>query len=236
MSASLLFAHPRAIAWRNRLRQNPLARMVYSRFSGGADYEARFSRELLGAVRAGDVVWDVGANVGLYAAQFVEHGAANVVCFEPAPEAVAALQRRFAETTATNSRVRILPIALSSRRATAAFSADGASPNNQIVATASGGPTVEVQVYPGDEAQKEFALPTPNVVKIDVEGFELEVIEGLSGILGSSTLRSVFIEVHFSLLHKRGLDHAPATILQTLRGSGFQVRWVDPSHLGAFRY
>lgn len=236
MSTSLLFAHPRVIALRNRLRQNPLARMLYSVVAGGGDYEARFSRELLGSVRAGDIVWDVGANVGFYATQFAQRGAANVVCFEPAPDAVAALQRRVAETSAAESSIRIMPIALGSQRATATFSADGASPNNQIVAKANGHPTVDVQVYPGDEAQKEFALPSPNVVKIDVEGYELEVIEGLSGVLGSRSVRSVFVEVHFSLLHNRGLDDAPATILQTLRRQGFEVRWVDPSHLGAFRH
>jgi hypothetical protein len=81
----------------------------------------------------------------------------------------------------------------------------------------------------------EFALPTPNVIKIDVEGYELEVIEGLPRVLSSKELRSVFVEVHFSLLHNRKLDRAPAAILQTLRRHGFQVHWVDPSHIGARR-
>lgn len=235
MSTSLLFAHPRVIAWRNRLRQNAFVRMVYSRIAGRGDYEARFSRELLGAIHVGDTVWDVGANIGLYAAQFADRGASNVVCFEPAPAAVAALQRRFAENIGAGNRVHVVPVALSNRRSTAAFAANGASPNNQIVASGTNGSTVEVQVYSGDEARTEFALPSPNVIKIDVEGFELEVIQGLSDVLSSKALRSVFIEVHFSLLNKRGLDNAPAMILQTLRSQGFQIHWVDPSHLGARR-
>lgn len=235
MSTSLLFAHPQVIAWRNRLRQNALVRTLYSSIAGRGDYEARFSRELLASVRSGDTVWDVGANVGLYATQFAERGAANVVCFEPAPEAVATLQRRFADASGGSRCVRVVPIALGNRRSTAVFSADGASPNNQIVATAGNHPTVEIQVYCGDEAQAEFALPAPDVIKIDVEGYELEVIQGLSRVLSSRALRSVFVEVHFSLLHTRGLDNAPAAILQALRQHGFQVHWVDPSHIGACR-
>jgi FkbM family methyltransferase len=235
MSTSLLFAHPRVIAWRNRLRQNSLVRTVYSSIASRGDYEARFSRELLVSVHAGDTVWDVGANVGVYATQFAERGAANVVCFEPAPAAIAALQRCFAEKPEIAGSVRIVPIALGSRRSKAVFSADGASPNNQILAAAGNQPTVEIQVYSGDGALAELDLPSPNVIKIDVEGYELEVIEGLSRVLASRTLRSVFIEVHFSLLHNRGLDRAPAAILQTLRSQGFQVRWVDPSHIGAHR-
>jgi FkbM family methyltransferase len=235
MSPSLLFAHPRVIAWRNRLRGNSLLRGVYASLAGRGDYEARFARELLGAVRAGDTVWDVGANVGVYAAQFAERGAANVVCFEPAPAAVAALHRRFPAGTARANSVQIVPIALADRRGTATFSAEGSSPNNQIGASDVTKPTVEIQVHSGDEALVEFALPTPNVIKIDVEGYELEVIEGLSQVLSSKQLRSVFVEVHFALLHNRKLDRAPAAILQTLRQHGFQVHWVDPSHIGARR-
>lgn len=235
MSSSLLFAHPSFVAWRNRLRHNSFARKVYSSLTGRGDYEARFSRELLGAIHAGDTVWDVGANVGLYAARFADHGAANVVCFEPAPAAVAALQARFNQGPSADKRIRVMPIALSNQRSTAAFTADGTSPNNQIVAAPNGGSTVEIQVYSGDEAQTAFALPTPHVVKIDVEGFELEVIQGLSHVLASKTLRSVFVEVHFSLLHNRGLDAAPARIVRILRAQGFKVHWADPSHIAASR-
>jgi len=235
MSTSLLFAHPRIIAWRNRLRQNALIRTVYTSIAGRGDYEARFARELLAAARSGDTVWDVGANVGVYAAQFAERGAANIVCFEPAPAAVAALRRRFPEVAGNTNPVRVMPIALGSSRATVGFSADGTSPNNQITTAGSSQSTIEIQVYSGDEALAQFALATPNVIKIDVEGFELEVIQGLHRLLDSKALRSVFIEVHFSLLHNRGLDAAPAAILQTLRQHGFRVRWVDPSHIGAQR-
>jgi FkbM family methyltransferase len=235
MSTSLLFAHPYVIAWRNRLRASSLLRGMYSSFAGRGDYEARFSRELVGAVRTGDTVWDIGANVGVYAAQFAERGAANVVCFEPAPAAVVALHQRFPDTSDSPNRVRVIPIALADHRGTTTFSADGASPNNQIGFSDGTRPTVEVQVRSGDEAMTEFALPTPNVIKVDVEGYELEVIEGLSRLLDSTELRAVFVEVHFSLLHIRKLDQAPAAILQILRQRGFRVHWVDPSHIGAQR-
>lgn len=234
MSTSLLFAHPRVIAWRNRLRQNNLLRTVYGSIASRGDYEARFSRDLLNAVRPEDTVWDIGANIGVYASQFADRGA-TVVCFEPAPEAIAALRRRFEGAPASGARVQVVPIALSNARSTALFSADGSSPNNQIITTSSAQPTVEIQVHTGDAALAEFSLPSPNVMKIDVEGYELEVIQGMSRLLSSKTLRSVFVEVHFALLHARGLDHAPATILRLLREHGFQVRWVDPSHIGAHR-
>lgn len=235
MSTSLLFAHPRVIAWRNRLRKNTWLREAYSVFSRKGDYEERFSRELLAAVNKGDTVWDVGANIGVYAAQFVERGASNVVCFEPAPAAVEALRQRFAAASHAASPVHIVPIALSNQRGTAQFSADGASPNNQIGRADDSKPTIEIQVRSADEALVEFALPHPNVMKIDVEGYEQEVVEGASQVLSSRSLRSVFVEVHFALLHERKLDDAPATIMRSLRQHGFAVHWIDPSHIGARR-
>jgi FkbM family methyltransferase len=231
MSTSLLFAHPRLIAWRNHLRKSSLLRDVYRSIAGRGAYEAKFARDLLAALRPGDTVWDVGANVGVYAAQFADRGAASVVCFEPAPAALAALRGRFSQ----GSQVQIMPIALGKERGRVAFAADGASPNNQIGPADGSVPTIEIEVRSGDEALTEFALPHPDVIKIDVEGYELEVVEGLSNTLSSEKVRSVFIEVHFALLHGRKLDHAPGTILQRLRQHGFSVRWVDPSHIGAVR-
>jgi hypothetical protein len=48
-------------------------------------------------------------------------------------------------------------------------------------------------------------------------------------------LRHVFVEVHFSILHERGLDEAPARIVALLEKAGFVVRWLDLSHIEASR-
>src|SRR5262249_47717733 len=60
------------------------------------NYEARFRSVLEKAIRTGDVVWDVGANVGLYSELFARRiGATGMVCaFEPAPACFEALRRR----------------------------------------------------------------------------------------------------------------------------------------------
>jgi Methyltransferase FkbM domain len=91
---------------------------------------------------------------------------------------------------------------------------------------------IEVSVGRGDD----FRSPRPPcVVKIDVEGFELEVLHGMSGVLADPALRAIFVEVHFLELANRGLPNAPADIVSLLRAAGFVVRWLDPSHVGATR-
>jgi len=78
--------HPLVIWSRNVGRRtgiNPwLARLRQPR-----GYEARFERAMFAALRPGDCVWDVGANVGHYTAAFALRvgSSGHVVAFEPSP-------------------------------------------------------------------------------------------------------------------------------------------------------
>ena len=88
-----------------------------------------------------------------------------------------------------------------------------------------------VSVIPGDSL---VDLPLPNVVKIDVEGYEPEVIRGMANTL--RCVRAAFVEIHFAILEGRGMPQAPAEIVQSLRTLGFTtIRWVDASHIMALR-
>jgi hypothetical protein len=75
----------------------------------------------------------------------------------------------------------------------------------------------------------------PNVVKIDVEGFEAEVLRGFGALLERPSLRAVCVEVHFALLDTRSERNAPAEIERRLYAAGFRCRWADHSHLVAVR-
>jgi hypothetical protein len=89
-----------------------------------------------------------------------------------------------------------------------------------------------VTVIPGDSLLA--SLPQPDVVKIDVEGFEPEVIRGMPNALRS--VRAAFVEVHFAILENRGMLQAPSDIVANLRSLGFTtIKWVDASHIMALR-
>ena len=199
-------------------------------------YEARFGRALLGAVRPGDTVWDVGANVGLYTEQFAAAAGrfGAVVAFEPTPACFGALEARCGQLPGTQLRQEALgatdglvPIALADDPlgATHSLVGGGGSPDA----------TVEVRLATGDGLVARGEVPPPTVVKIDVEGFEAEVVAGMASVLARPACRAVFIEVHFALLAQKGTPDAPAELVATLRGLGFRVRWLDPSHLEARR-
>jgi FkbM family methyltransferase len=204
---------------------------------GKVDYEARFNEALTSALRPGDVVWDVGANVGVYTSTFAELvGSSGIVCsFEPVPSCFAELERR----TRAMPNVRCFAMALGDREMTAPIwtSDDPFGVTNSLVqgAAKADGRTVSVPVRAGDALVGAHLVPAPNVLKIDVEGFEEEVLTGLTKTLERPECRAVFIEVHFAILEGRGARHAPSRIKSLLGAKGFEARWTDGSHLAAER-
>ena len=186
---------------------------------------------MLAAVGPGDVVWDVGANVGLYTAEFARlvGPTGTVIAFEPAQNCVAELRKRFAG----DGRVVIHPIALGDFDGAVSFQAGGdeVSPLGQVRPGMAGN---QVPVKRGDSIWRGSGV-APSVVKIDVEGFEPEVLTGMRELLAAGYVRALFIEVHFALLEQRAMALAPAAIVRSLRQAVFKTRWVDPSHLGAWR-
>ena len=95
--------------------------------------------------------------------------------------------------------------------------------------------SVDVQLRTGESLVTQGEVPPPNALKIDVEGFEKEVLEGLGSTLSSPEVHLIGIEVHFGLLKERGLTHAPREIEAMLKQHGFSLRWTDSSHLLAQR-
>jgi FkbM family methyltransferase len=138
------------------------------------------------AILPGDLVFDVGAHNGEKSAWFLRRGA-RVVCVEPQPAMVARLKSRFAD----NGDVVIVPKGLGRAPGRLEMSINSQQP---VLSTFSedwktgrfAGLTwdkkVEVEITTLD--QLVFAHGVPRYTKIDVEGFEAEVLSGLSTKIG----------------------------------------------------
>jgi len=53
-----------------------------------------------------------------------------------------------------------------------------------------------VQAIPGDQLVDDGSIPLPSVVKIDVEGAEPLVIDGMKKSLNNSSCRILYLEIH----------------------------------------
>ncbi len=167
-------------------------------------------------VRPADHVWDVGANVGLFAVAAGHRAGPNgtVLAMEADHDAVSLL---FATARQVGQGLTVLPIAISqadgfvrfaiARRARAANAIEG------FGSTQTGG-VLETRTLPSrrlDSLLDHF--PAPTVLKIDVEGAELAVLGGASRVLSQFRPR-IYCEV-------TGRTRKDATDL--LQGFGYET-------------
>lgn len=141
-------------------------------------FEERELDWLMPRLRKDDVVWDVGANVGLYSVLMARR-AGHVVAFEPVAATVERLQRNLDLNGVRN--VTIVEAALSddAGEATMATVSDGAGGNRLLRRGERG--DVSVRVTTGDQYSDLHGAP--DVIKVDIEGFEPDFVRGALRLL-----------------------------------------------------
>ena len=143
-------------------------------------YEKGLLKVLDIILKPGDVVVDAGANIGLIsvfcALRVGEKG--SVLSFEPHPETFSILQRNI--TVNKLSTVRAFKQALGSEHSFAKIYSNlqinrGAA---SIVDFLEDSPAFDIEVVTLDGVLNQNSISRINLLKIDVEGFEMEVLKG----------------------------------------------------------
>lgn len=192
---------------------------------------------ILREVSEDDVFYDIGANTGLYSC-FVSKRCdrCQVVAFEPYPPNITELK---ANTNLNNpKRISIFDIALSDTSGTISFSTPEEPTPGHGTGSIAGSPTGEsVRTRRGDELISDGEVSPPNIVKIDVEGAEPLVIDGLRKALSNDSCRLVFCELHPPELSEYG--YSTSKMVTEFEQMGYDVelykRWGDGHVLEARR-
>lgn len=147
--------------------------------SGG--FEAEELDTLLPMVPRDARVWDVGANVGIYAVLLADAAAdGHVDAFEPVSETHERLAGNIARNGLTN--VTLHRVALSSRPGTARMAvhpdAHGCDQIGEAGEVEAGAVAIEVGTMTGDDLLAVSSHGDPDVVKVDIEGHEPEFLQG----------------------------------------------------------
>jgi hypothetical protein len=86
-----------------------------------------------------------------------------------------------------------------------------------------------VQVTTGDVVLSQ--IQTVDVMKIDVEGYEIEVLKGLSNLLSKGVIKTMFFE--FCPFAQRLAHNEPQDIINLLIESGYAVYEVEGKREGS---
>jgi FkbM family methyltransferase len=208
------------------VQRHPVARSalrLYDRLLGSHELPKEM-RAVFRGLRPGTLAVDCGANVGRVTALLAERGA-DVYAFEPNPHAFAVLEQRFA----ANARVRCLPQAVTATAGVAQLhphvdaqadplvwstgsSLFGTKPNVDADRF------VEVETIDLDAFLDAFGRPV-QVLKLDVEGSEVEILERFLESGRLTAIEHVLVEMHDRRIP--GLEE---------RGAALRRRLGDPTY------
>jgi FkbM family methyltransferase len=173
-------------------------------------------------LRPGDCFYDIGANVGAYSlvASAITNGDIKVFAFEPGFGTFAELCLNVRQNRAAESIVP-LPVALGWSNGLFEFKYSDVTPGaarHNWGGTEAREPdfVLRTAVFRLDDLIDLLSLPLPTLLKLDVDGPELDVLRGATRLLGSQGLRTVLVE----------LDDASETtpeVGRLLEGLGFRL-------------
>lgn len=143
----------------------------------GEFYEQSYLKAIREFIEPGDVVYDIGANIGTHSVFFAGVCGAKVLAFEPVAAALDCLRTNIAAND-LDDKVEVFPVGLGAE--TARMRTQGHGRNNQgaveLVNDEEGGISVVPLATLPD-------LPDPKFVKIDVESMELSALRGARAMI-----------------------------------------------------
>lgn len=168
-------------------------------------------------INEGDVVVDIGANIGYYAlleSRLVgEKGL--VYAIEPVPGTIEVLKRNIALNGYSN--IEVFQLAMGNKTGTAPIYVSDQCNVSSMTQVREAARTIEVEVTTLDEFLRNKRYP--DLIRMDVEGYEHEIVKGMERLLGENKPLKLFLEFHFNMMEKQqSID-----LLMTLKESGFEI-------------
>jgi len=146
----------------------------------------------------GETFIDIGANIGLYSLMAAAHGVSRVYAIEPNPFSYSVLARNIIINNFGNV---IIPLCLvmNEKTSVVTFKLGGLHAGgikNEIVNENQqpAEKSIMAAAFSLDELIRIQGISSVNHLKIDVDGLELEILNGATGLLSDKTLKSVLVE------------------------------------------
>ncbi|MBZ0232791.1 MAG: FkbM family methyltransferase [Deltaproteobacteria bacterium] len=165
---------------------------------------------------------DLGANLGFFTVLVGRDlsPTGRVHAFEPTP-ATAALLRENVAANGVSDRVTVVEQAVSDQPGRARFSLYDAAQANQLAVAGTDGSSgsIEVAVTTLDEYFEALGWPRVDVVKMDVEGVETKVLDGMRELIRRQPELRIIFEYHLGQLDRAHVSGA--SLIEKVRELGF---------------
>lgn len=177
-------------------------------------WEKRTTDFIKETLKPGMTFVDVGAQAGYYTLLAHSLGA-KVLAFEPSTKNRELLEKNIKDNDF--SEIEILSFALSNKDEKVKLYDGKTSGENSLVDN--GKKFEEVDSIKWDNLNREI----PNIIKIDVEGFEKQVLEGMSDILNTDKEIYIIIEDWYNKVTDWLIDNYGFKLITTDRGFGNRI-------------
>lgn len=168
--------------------------------------------EAIAPTLAGKVIYDIGANIGITTLFFARWAGAEgvVVAFEPVPPTAKRLKENLRINRLQNVRVYELALGNTTGQAEICYATDASGIATLRRDIAQGYrsefrlQTFTVETVPLDVLVEREQLPLPHFLKIDVEGFEYQVLQGAQRLIEHAR-PALFLELHGVSVEERAI-------------------------------
>lgn len=147
---------------------------------------------VLHLLREDDMFGDIGANVGVYSILASVNAGAYSIAAEPVPITYTHLLRNVKVNNA-EGKITALQCGIADKEGVLKFTDNFDTINGVVVNQDTNEHTVSVHV---DTLDNIFSDKKPVLLKIDVEGYEWQVLQGAASLFADTTLKAVIIEIN----------------------------------------
>jgi FkbM family methyltransferase len=166
---------------------------------------------------------DIGGNLGLVSLALAKVGF-SVYVFEPIPKTFRLMEQNFRLNPRLSEKIKSYPIGVGSKQEIVEFAVASRSPQQNKILPKSVQPTVyddrcHCAIIRLDTFLEENNIDQIDLLKMDVEGFEVEVLKGLTKTLKSGKINLIYSEVIPKALEEAG--SSLEEFLQILANAGF---------------
>lgn len=204
----------------------PLLLMIYGLWKR---LESAPLGHLISEIRPDQWIIDCGAHFGYYTKHFnqVVAGSGKVLAIEPNPSSVSLLKRR--QRREGWSRIAVSPSAAWSSETSLALARDGPFDVASRVSASSAPGDVKVSATTIDRLVATLGIRSLYMIKVDVEGAELEVLKGARATLEKL---SPLVVCEIGNDYRKDVENYCAELFEFLSGVNYTCRMTDsPSEL-----